>query len=240
MESSAVDVFATKGIEYLLVIGFLLLLVPFWVLLTRRTAVEAGPRTSSGWFRLPERFFFHRGHGWALPGENGLMRVGMSGFAGSLLGKPTRLHLPDPGSTLGQGDAGWRVELGDQRLTMLSPVDGEVVAVNDKVLADPDLAARDPHGDGWLLEVRVPNAKATTKGLLSGNLARAWMDDITEGIRQRMAGELGVVLQDGGVPVSGFAKELWPGEWSQVASEYLLTDDLPADGETPWACPCCQ
>ena len=42
------DIFATKGIEYLLVIGYLLVFIPFWRFLRRsvpdRAAVTAAPR----------------------------------------------------------------------------------------------------------------------------------------------------------------------------------------------------
>ena len=68
-----VDIFATKGIEYLLVISVLLLFIPFWRMVSRPAAAiyEAAegiiPAISS-WFHLPEeKIYYHQGHSWAMP-----------------------------------------------------------------------------------------------------------------------------------------------------------------------------
>jgi len=37
------------------------------------------------------------------------------------------------------------------------PVDGEIVAVNDKLEADPGVVNTDPLGAGWLVRIRVAN-----------------------------------------------------------------------------------
>jgi hypothetical protein len=41
-----------------------------------------------------------------------------------------------------------------------------------------------------------------------------------------MSGDFGVVLQDGGLPISGFAREISPQNWDQLAREFLLTDEM--------------
>lgn len=64
---------------------------------------------------------------------------------------------------------------------------------------------------------------ANLKNLLTGKLAVAWMENTVQTLRQRMAGDLGVVMQDGGLPVSGFAKELAPEKWDEIAAEFFLT-----------------
>ncbi len=62
-------------------------------------------------------------------------------------------------------------------------------------------------------------------GLLFGQLADRWME-MTEGcLRHRVSGDLGLVLQDGGTPVSGIARNLHEGEddWHYMVREFLLT-----------------
>jgi hypothetical protein len=59
---------------------------------------------------------------------------------------------------------------------------------------------------------------------MSGDLARAWMAQTVERLRQMPAGELGVVMPDGGEPVHGFVRLLDPERWDQVAREFLLSD----------------
>jgi hypothetical protein len=71
--------------------------------------------------------------------------------------------------------------------------------------------------------VRVKNPDTAKRNLLQGDLAKAWMNAIVERLRATPAGELGVVLPDGGVPVGGIARALSPEAWDRVAREYLLS-----------------
>jgi glycine cleavage system H lipoate-binding protein len=222
------DIFATKGIEYLVVIAYLVLLVGFWRLL-------AGPRATAGlkparslaasWFAIRDNLFYHQGHTWAVPESADVVRVGMDDFAVRLLGRPASIELPAPGVTLRQGERGWAVKVASRAVPVLSPVGGQVVAVNGHVREAPEVVAADPYERGWLLKVKVPSAPATVKNLLSGKIARAWMDETIERLRQMQAGELGVVMPDGGLPVDGFVRLLEPERWDEVARAFLLSGD---------------
>lgn len=231
MMLAVTDIYATKGIEYLLCIGFLLLLVPFWTMLSRpvyaagRAVHAAVQRSLAGWFSVPDGVHFHRGHTWAVPEGADVVRVGLDDFAYKLVGRPGRIVLPEPGARLEQGERGWRLEADSKSIDMLAPVRGEVLAVNHAVLASPDILDRDPYGQGWLLRVRVPNPDAAVKNLLSGKLASAWMEETAGRLERRMsASDFGTTLADGGVPRPGFARELSPDRWDEIAAEYFLTD----------------
>jgi glycine cleavage system H lipoate-binding protein len=224
------DIYATKGIEYLLVIGYLLLLVATLKLLGPRLARVAGARGErpaarpAPWFALADGYYFHPGHTWAAGGDGDVVTVGLDDFAAQLVGPPDGLELPAVGAGVRQGERGWRVRAGDRTLAMLSPVDGKVVAVNRAVLESPGLAAEDPYGAGWLLKVEAPNRGASLRNLLSGELASVWMRHTVEQLRRLPAGGLGVVMPDGGVPVRGFGRALGPEEWDVVAREFFRTD----------------
>ena len=225
-----VDLFATKGIEYLLVIGFLLVLVPFWSFLRvpARTGLEAVRRVMASvaqWFSLPEGLHYHQGHSWVMPQGVELVKVGVDDFAQRLVGRSNKISLPKVGSRIEQGDVGWKLGIDSKTIDMLSPVTGDVVAVNKDIAKNPDLINQDPYGKGWLMMVKPDNKRATVKNLLTGKLATAWMEKTADALRERMGGELGVVYQDGGLPVSGIAKALSPDEWDKMASEFLLTQE---------------
>jgi len=230
IETLASDPFATKGTEYLIVLAFLPALVWFWKILNRpepavalQTASAAVPAGPLSWFRLPSSLYYHPGHSWVLPEPDGLMRIGIDDFAQKLIGKPSALNLPEVGTKLRQGHHGWSIQAAGKLLDLLSPVDGEVVARNEALLRSPEKLNDDPYDEGWLLEIKPTSPKPALKTLLHGKLAEAWMA-LTEGdLRQRMSGELGLVLQDGGFPVSGIARELSADDWDQVAGEFLLT-----------------
>lgn len=223
------DPFVTKGLEYLLVIGFLPSLVLFWRWLRGPARVPA--RAAAGpalvrlgqWFQVQPGAYYHPGHSWALPGEGDLVRIGMDDFAQKLIGRPSRIELPSVGDRVVQGAGGWKVRADSKTIDLLSPVDGVVVARNDAVLDSPDLVNQDPYGNGWLLEVRASRMKPNLRTLLHGDVARAWMDTTLEALRLRMSDELGLAMQDGGVPVSGIARALSPDLWDEIAGDFLLS-----------------
>lgn len=226
--------FATKGIEYLLVMGYLLTLVLYWLFL--RSASPQRPRLAratapryrppmrfSAWFDVPEKFHFHRGHTWALPSGDGTVRVGIDDLAQKLLGKPEALKLPSAGKRIKQGSPGWQFEVGGHSFGFLSPVAGKVVKVNQDALSAPGVVCEDPYGRGWLLEVQVKKVGDALKNLLPTRLARAWTEESAERLNQMMSGDLGVVLQDGGTPVPGFARHMAGERWPEIASDILMT-----------------
>jgi glycine cleavage system H protein len=223
-----IDIFATKGIEYLLVIGFLMVFILFWRVLSTpaKAAYEYVTETLipaiSDWFHIPEGLYYHQGHSWAVP-EGNTVKIGIDDFAQKLVGKPRSINLPRVGSQIEQGNSGWKLDFGPTSIDMVSPVNGEVVKVNEEVIKNPDLINQDPYGKGWLIMVKPRNIKADIKNLLTGKLAAAWMEETVDSLRERMGEDLGVVYQDGGVVVSGIAKVLSPDKWDEVAKEYLLS-----------------
>jgi len=237
------DLFATKGIEYLVVIGFLVLLILAWQLVR---LPEAQPAHSSGagsserdWrsvlrgFALPQAdYLFHPGHAWArMPEDGAVVTIGWDDFARRLIGPPDEFRLPRPGTRLRAGEPGWTIGLDGRVLPMLAPVDGEVVDVNDALVRDPSIASRDPYGEGWLLRVRLDSNAAARRNLLAGSLARSWAElgeKSLHGLAEEAPGAvLGAVLADGGEPRAGLARTLAPDRWQEVVSRLLLTDPDP-------------
>ena len=155
------DLFATKGLEYLLVIGYLALLVSFWRFVTPRKA-DAAKKL----IEVPRNLYFHQGHAWIEPEHGSIVRVGMDSLAEQLVGANATPLLPPVGSDLLEGEPGWQVIIGEDAIPILSPVNGRVVAVNPR-----------PTAHDWLLEVKVHSPAAARRNLLHGRLARVWMRD---------------------------------------------------------------
>lgn len=230
---SLVDIYSTKGIEYLIAavffFGFLALQR---YILTSAPGKEKAPGLLAGlpaWFRVPEGYGFHQGHSWMKvdllsPDRRRLVKVGLDDFAQKLIGKVDAVELPPVGSRLTQGDKGWSLKVDSVEIPMLSPVDGEVVAVNQEVLRSPEILGRDPYGAGWLLKVKSDRLAADTRNLLSGKVARAWMEASLDNLHPIRHEAVGPVLQDGGLPLEGIARVLGGDEWADLAKAHLLTD----------------
>lgn len=237
---SFVDIYATKGIEYLIVIGFLASFVFFCRYVALRTVERAGaerrPAEFVEWFRVPGEFQFHQGHGWVRAGSEGVATVGLDDFAQKLVGRVDSIDLPPVGSRVAQGEKGWELRIGSRSIPMLCPLDGEVVAVNEEAARSPEIVNEDPFGKGWLLKVRPDRLAANRTNLFRGRLARRWMEETLHGLRITMGEGLGPlyqdggttlpVHQDGGAPVQGIARALYGTDWEPKVREHFLTDNL--------------
>jgi len=230
---SLVDIYSTKGIEYLIAAVFF-----FGFLALQGYILRPAPGRGKGegvlaglpaWFRVPEGYGFHPGHTWMKtdllsPDHQRLVKVGLDDFAQKLIGRVDAVELPAVGSRLAQGDKGWSLMVDSVAIPMLSPVDGEVVAVNQEVLRSPGILSRDPYGAGWLLKVKSDRVAADTRNLLSGQVARAWMQTSLENLHPTRHEAEGPVLQDGGLPLEGIARVLGGDQWAELAKTHLLTD----------------
>jgi glycine cleavage system H lipoate-binding protein len=229
--------YSAKMLEYGIAVLFLLLFVPFWRYVQGPAAATA-PATARSrtpavwaaeWFLMPADRFFHRGHAWLKGEDDGLVTVGLDDFAAKLVGPLSRVSLPAVGAAVAQGDYAWRLTAADgQSVDMLSPVDGTVVELNPAVTADPDLAERDPYGDGWLMKVRPSRLRANRINLMSGQAVHRWMEEAAAGLRGHFAPGLGALVQDGGMPVAGMAKAIDPADWEGLAATHLLTAEEDA------------
>ena len=223
-----VDIFATKGVEYLLVISGLLFFTFFWRFLKRPAMAvyrEAEQLVSamSDWFRVPsEGIYFHQGHSWAAVEDEEVVRVGMDDFARQMLGKIDGIEFPQVGSELEQGEKGWSLLVDSKSIDMLSPVDGKVLEINKDLLSSPENAGEDPYGQSWLMKVQTPRMSANLKNLLSGKVARKWMEEVRENLLSRMNYNLGAVSQDGGVPVNGIARNIDREKWDEIVKDFFM------------------
>lgn len=234
------DFMPTKGLEYVIGIGYLLMLILLWRFMSRtwtpgprmKRAVAFAEAHVPGWFELPEDRLYHRGHSWAKPDESGSVQIGMDDFSYHLLGRPTALLLPPKGTALKQGTPGWHVRVDGHVFEILSPVEGVVKEVNEEAVRTPGLAEADPYGKGWLMRVEGGSDGGRLKNLLPHRLAKSWMDATTARLGSLMGQDLGVVLQDGGLPAYGFVRQLGGDRWHELAAELLLTGWHRSPGET--------
>jgi glycine cleavage system H lipoate-binding protein len=246
MEHEFLSIYGAKSAEYLLAISYLLLFIPFWRYVQggkpAEAAVRAGataraagagaaaararpagataPSPTAGWFQLPAGVFLHPGHTWARLEADGLVSVGVDDFAHKLVG-PAALELPELGERVAQGEPALEIGEEDRKVPMLSPVDGNVVAVNHAVREHPE-AVDDPYGAGWLFKVKPSRLAANLRQLLEGAPARRFLEDAGEAIALRMSPQLATVLQDGGTPIHGIARALAGDGWDELARQHFL------------------
>ncbi len=174
-------------------------------------------------YQMPETLFYHRGHTWARPLDADTVLIGIDDFARKLIGVAASVRLPSRGDWLHQGSRGFGLRVDGKSADLVSPVEGEVIDVNHELAAKPSLASEDPYGRGWVLKLKSPNLATNLRNLLSGRLARKWMEDSREALELRLMALSGSVLQDGGEPASDLAQHLPSADWNRLVNEFLLT-----------------
>jgi glycine cleavage system H protein len=113
----------------------------------------------------PKNLRFAKTHEWASL-EGDVCTVGISKYAVEQLTDVVYIELPDVQDNVFSGDSFGEIESVKAVSDLYSPVNGEVVAVNDKLTNDPSPVAADPYGKGWMIKVKV-NAGSTLDHLMT-------------------------------------------------------------------------
>ena len=103
-------------------------------------------------FEVPDELRYLESHEWTTA-DGDTVRVGVSDFAQDELGDVVFVELPAVGDPIEANAEFGVVESIKAVSDLYAPVSGEVRAVNDAVVDDPEQLNEDPFGEGWLLEV---------------------------------------------------------------------------------------
>ena len=94
-------------------------------------------------------------HEWGRIDEEGILTVGISDHAQDLLGDIVFVELPDIGKTLEAEEESAIVESVKAASDVYSPLSGEVIEVNEKLLDEPEIVNGSPYEEGWFFKIRL-------------------------------------------------------------------------------------
>jgi glycine cleavage system H protein len=102
----------------------------------------------------PDELRYHPEHDWARV-EGDTATLGITWYAQDALGEVVHYEPPDEGSSVARGESYGEVESVKAVSDVIAPLSGEVLAVNAKVVAEPETINDDPYGEGWLVRIRL-------------------------------------------------------------------------------------
>jgi glycine cleavage system H protein len=102
----------------------------------------------------PEHLRYHPEHDWARI-EDGEATLGITWFAQDALGELVHFEAPTDGSAVTKDESCGEVESVKAVSDVIAPLSGEILAVNQKVVEEPETVNEDPYGEGWLLRIRL-------------------------------------------------------------------------------------
>ena len=121
----------------------------------------------------PEELRYHEQHDWARV-EDGEATLGITWFAQDALGELVHFEAPEEGMTVTKDEGYGEVESVKAVSDVIAPLSGEIVAVNAKVVDEPEAVNEDPYGDGWLIRIRLSDP-SEVDALLDVDAYRAFL-----------------------------------------------------------------
>ncbi|MBU1026329.1 MAG: glycine cleavage system protein GcvH [Candidatus Margulisbacteria bacterium] len=115
--------------------------------------------------QLPNNVKYSKDHEWAKV-EGKTATVGISFFAQDQLGDIVYVELPAVGKELKAGEEFGVVESVKSVSSLLAPVSGKVVAINEELNNTAQLVNQDPYGKGWIIKIEM-SAPDEANALLS-------------------------------------------------------------------------
>ena len=108
----------------------------------------------------PDDRKYSREHEWVKVEDPDTNRAlaGITDFAQDQLGDIVFVELPKLGSTVSHMGKMGEIESVKSVSDLFSPVSGEVIEVNERLLEHPEIANEDPFGEGWLIRIRLTDA----------------------------------------------------------------------------------
>lgn len=122
----------------------------------------------------PDDRFYSKSHEW-IRVEGETATIGITDHAQKELGDVVFVELPDVGEIFDEGQEFGTIESVKAVSELFLPIAGEIVEVNKGLVDEPNAVNEDPHGDGWLVRVKV-----SSDGALDGLMNAAAYEKFVE------------------------------------------------------------
>ncbi len=118
---------------------------------------------------VPEDLHYHTENNvWLRRESDGSVTVGMTAYACALAGEIVSYTPKKAGKPVERNKSCATVESGKWVGPVKTPVGGEVIAVNEALIATPGLVNKDPYGQGWMSKLKPTNWDADAAALVTG------------------------------------------------------------------------
>ena len=116
-------------------------------------------------FRVPKELFYNENDCWARI-EGDTAKVGITDFLQNMISDIIFVKFNELGSKIEQFDEIASFESIKSVLDLISPVSGTIQKVNEKLSQSPELANKDPYGEGWFAIIKLEDFENDRQNLL--------------------------------------------------------------------------
>jgi glycine cleavage system H protein len=126
-------------------------------------------------YDVPEGYYYTKEHEWISP-RGSIYLVGITDYAAKMLNDIVYVTLPDVGSSLHSGEVFGQVESVKTVSDIYMPVSGRILKTNLNLTKTPELVAKSPYSQGWMLEIESNTFSQESGSLLN---AKAYLEFIS-------------------------------------------------------------
>ncbi|MEE8165293.1 MAG: glycine cleavage system protein GcvH [Myxococcota bacterium] len=109
--------------------------------------------------KVPHELRYTSDDEWVLCGDD-YVTVGVTDFAQQQLGDIVYVELPTVGSQFAEGAAFGVIESVKVVSDLNAPIAGEVVAINEDLIDQPEIINKECYGGGWIIKIKPSNREA--------------------------------------------------------------------------------
>jgi glycine cleavage system H protein len=102
----------------------------------------------------PRECKYTKDHEWAKV-DGDVVTVGVTNYAATQLGDMVYVDMPQVGDRATQGETMGALESVKAAADFFSPLSGEVVERNERLLDEPGIINADPFGEGWFARIKA-------------------------------------------------------------------------------------
>jgi glycine cleavage system H protein len=114
---------------------------------------------------VPKELFYNENDCWARI-EGDTAKVGITDFLQNMISDIIFVKFNELGSKIEQFDEIASFESTKSVLDLISPVSGTIQKVNGKLSQSPELANKDPYGEGWFAIIKLEDFENDRQNLL--------------------------------------------------------------------------
>jgi glycine cleavage system H protein len=227
------NIFQTKGIEYIIIIAFLILIVPFWQIITkpvvRQKIQQVVGYLSEKILKIPRGLQYSKNHVWAHLNKSGEAVLGIDDLLNHLVGEVEIKPVVEEGSEIRKGDKLAELEKDGKKLELFSPISGKILGYNTMLLNDPSLINAEPYDNGWLAHIEPKSWIKESSDFVTGEDAVKWESEEFLKFKDFMAHttqmqgqeNAKLILQAGGEMIDNPLSELPQDVWTEFQKQFL-------------------
>ncbi len=104
----------------------------------------------------PDDIKYHKEHTWVkVSGKKGT--IGITDYAQDSLGDIVYVDLPEVDETVESNSEISEIESTKATSSVISPVGGRIIKVNEELSESPEIINEDPYGKGWIAVIELDN-----------------------------------------------------------------------------------